>query len=91
MFHWSFLIQFGISTHLAHSRTINHPDEMFQNIKDKGKGKGKGKVIPRTGHEVPKREHRYNTTLSLNCALDGVSDQHHAPAALPLRKIRYPF
>ena len=49
-FHWPFLIQFGISTPLAHSRTIDHLDEMFQNIKDKGK------VIPRRGHEGLKRE-----------------------------------
>jgi len=46
------MFQFGISTRLAHNSTITHPGEKFQKIKDKGKGK----AIPRTGHEVPKRE-----------------------------------
>jgi hypothetical protein len=31
---------------------------------------GKGKGHPRTGHEVPKGEQRYNSSLSLNSALD---------------------
>jgi len=38
----------------------------------KGKGKGKNKGHPRTGHEGPKREQRYSSTLSLTSALDGV-------------------
>jgi hypothetical protein len=33
--------------------------------------KGKGKAHPRTGHEVPKLEYRYSSTLSLTSALDG--------------------
>jgi len=86
-FHWPVLIQFVISTPLAQSRTINHPFEMFQNIKDKGKGK----VITRTGHEGPKREYRYSSPLSLTSVLDCVGGQHHAPAALPLGQIRYPM
>ena len=32
---------------------------------------GKGKVHPRTGHEGPKGEQRYSSTLSLTSALDG--------------------
>jgi hypothetical protein len=32
---------------------------------------GKGKVHPRTGHEGPKGEQRYSSTLSLTLALDG--------------------
>jgi hypothetical protein len=51
----------------------------------------KGKVHPRTGHEGPEEELRYNSTLSLTSALDGVGGQPHAPAALPLRKTRYPL
>jgi len=45
-------------------------------------GNGKGKVHPITGHEGPEREYRYSSTLSLTPTLDGVADQHHAPAAL---------
>jgi hypothetical protein len=33
--------------------------------------KGKGKVLRRTGHEGPKGEKRYSSTLSLTPALDG--------------------
>ena len=44
--------------------------------------KGKGKAHPITGHEVPKGEQMYSSTLSLTLALDGVSGQRHAPAAL---------
>jgi len=33
--------------------------------------KVKGKVQPRTGHEGPEVEQRYNSTLSLTSALDG--------------------
>ena len=52
---------------------------------------GKGKVHPRTGHEGPEMEYRYNSTLSLTSALDGVGGQRHAPAALPSGKTRYPL
>jgi hypothetical protein len=33
--------------------------------------KSKGKVLPRTGHESPEGEQRYNSTLSLTVALYG--------------------
>ena len=33
--------------------------------------KNKSKVYPRTGHEVPDGEQRYNSTLSLTSELDG--------------------
>ena len=46
------------------------------------KGKGKGNVDHITGHQGPEMEYRYNSTLSLNSALDGVGGQRHAPAAL---------
>jgi hypothetical protein len=45
--------------------------------------KCKGKGLPRTGHEDPEGVYRYNFSLSLTSALDGVGDQRHAPAALP--------
>jgi hypothetical protein len=32
----------------------------------------KGKFLPRTGDEGPEGEYRYNSTLSLTSALDGV-------------------
>jgi hypothetical protein len=54
-------------------------------------GKGKGKVHPRTGHEGPEGEWRYSSTLCLTSVLDGVGGQHHAPAALPAGKTRYPL
>ena len=47
------------------------------------KGKGIGNVFPRTGHEVPKGEQRYSSTLSLTSALDEVGGQRHAPVLLP--------
>ena len=53
--------------------------------------KGKGKVRPRTGHEVLEGEQIYSCTLSLTSTLDGVGDQRHALAALPLGKTRYPL
>jgi hypothetical protein len=55
----------------------------------KSEGKGKGTVLPRTGHEDPKGEEMYSSTLSLTSALGGVSGQSHASAALPLEKTRY--
>ena len=53
--------------------------------------KFKGKGHPRTGREGPEGEQRYSSTLSLTLALDGVGGQHHAPAALPPIKTRYPM
>jgi hypothetical protein len=46
----------------------------------KGKGEVKGHI--RTDHEDPEGEQRYNSTLPLTSALDGVSGQRHTPAAL---------
>jgi hypothetical protein len=51
----------------------------------------KGKGHPRTDHEVAQREYKYSSTLSLTSALDGVSVQSHAPAALPPGMTRYPL
>jgi hypothetical protein len=53
--------------------------------------KGKGKVHPRTGHKGPEGEHRYSYTLYLTSVLEGVSGQHHAPAALPLERDPVPI
>jgi len=53
------------------------------------KGKDKGKVHPSTGHEDPVGEYRYDSTLSLTSALNGVGGQRHAPANLPPGKTRY--
>jgi len=47
-------------------------------------------VHPRTGHEGPEGE-KYSSTLSLTSALDGMSDQCHAPASLPPGKTWYPL
>ena len=55
------------------------------------KGKGKGKVHPITDHEGPEVEYKYSSTLSLTSALDGVSGQRHAPAALPPGQTGYPL
>jgi hypothetical protein len=44
-----------------------------------------------TGHEGPKGECSYSSTLSLTSAIDGVGDQHHAPAALLPGKTRCPL
>jgi hypothetical protein len=42
-------------------------------------------VHPRTAHECPEREYKYNPTLSLTSMLDGVGGQRqrHSPIALP--------
>jgi hypothetical protein len=50
------------------------------------KKKVNSKVHFRTGHESPEGEYRYSATVSLTSALDGVGDQCHVPAALPLGK-----
>jgi len=55
----------------------------------KGKGTGKCKVHPIKGHEDPKGEQTFNSTLSLTSTLDGVGGQRHASAALPPGKTRY--
>jgi hypothetical protein len=52
-------------------------------------GKCKSKVHPIKGHEGPEEEYKYSSTLSLTLALDGVSGQRYAPAALPPGKTRY--
>ena len=49
------------------------------------------KVHPRTGHEGPKWEWRYSSTLSLTTAIDGVGGQCQASDTLPPRKTRYPL
>jgi hypothetical protein len=53
--------------------------------------KGKSKVRPITGHEGLEGEQKYNYTLSLTSAPDGVGGQLHAPAALTPEKSRYPL
>ena len=56
------------------------------------KRKGKDKGHPRTGHEGPKREQMYSSTLPSTSALD-VEWVVNAkpPAALPPGKTRYPL
>ena len=49
--------------------------------------KGKGKLHPRTGHEGAEEEWMYSSTLPSTSALDGMGDQRHAPAALPLERL----
>jgi hypothetical protein len=53
--------------------------------------KSKVEVHPRTAHDGSEGEQSNNSNLSLASALDGVGDQHHAPAALPPEKTRYPL
>ena len=50
------------------------------------------KGLPITGHEGPEGEKRYSSTLSWTRHLGGgLGGQHHAPAALPPGKTRYPL
>ena len=56
-----------------------------------GLSTGKGKAHPITGHEFPKVEQRFSSTLSLTSVLDGVSGQLHVPAALRPGDARYPL
>ena len=51
----------------------------------------KVKVHPRTGHEGPKGEQMYSSTLPSTSALDGVGGQRHALVALPPRKDPVPI
>ena len=53
--------------------------------------KHKSKVRPKTGHEDPEGEQRYSSTRSLTSALDEVSVQCDAPAALPSGMTRNPL
>ena len=54
--------------------------------------KGKGKGHPRTSHEGPERGADVQLYSSFNLgARWGVDGQHHAPAALPPWKNRYPL
>ena len=53
--------------------------------------KGKGKGLPITGHERPRGEQMYSSTLPSTSTLDGVGGQTHAPAALPPVKVPYPL
>ena len=50
-----------------------------------------GKGHPRSVHEVPEGEKSCSSTLSLTSALDGVSGQCHAPAAIHPEKTQYPL
>ena len=47
----------------------------------------KGKILPRTGHERPKEEHKCSSTLSLTSAPGGGGSQHHAPTAICLSRM----
>jgi hypothetical protein len=53
--------------------------------------KNKGTAHTTTDHESPESEYRYNCTLSLTSALDGVGGKLHASAALPPGRTRYPL
>ena len=56
----------------------------------KYKCKGKGNVHPRTGHASPQGGGGLHL-LFLTTALYGVGGQGHAPAALPLGKVKVKF
>ena len=52
----------------------------------------KGKVHPRTGHEGPKGEQRYSSTLSLTSALDGgCQSLPHPGHFFPGKETLYPL
>jgi hypothetical protein len=53
--------------------------------------KGRGKVHPRTGHEGPEGEWKYNSTLSLTSALDGGGWSTPRRGRFTLGKTRYPL
>ena len=80
-------VRFG--NYLSTLNVIALQSHVFQGIEDHSKRQSKGKFQPRTDHEVPEGEQRYNTTLSLTSALDAVGGQHHATADLPPGKTRY--
>ena len=58
--------------------------------RSKGKGKAKGKIHPRTGHEGPKGEQMYNSTIPSTSAPDVMGGQRHAPPLTPA-KTWYPL
>jgi hypothetical protein len=47
----------------------------------------KVKIYPVTGHKGPEEGQRYNSTLSLMLALDGVGGQNHAPVLFPRNEL----
>ena len=52
----------------------------------------KGKAHPTTGHEGPKGEQRYSSTLSLTSALDGGGSTTPRPGSFtPGKQTRYPL
>jgi hypothetical protein len=51
----------------------------MSNLHDEKAEKGAGKVHPITGHEAPKGEYRYSSTLSLTSALDEVVNATSRP------------
>ena len=58
------------------SETLSYAKRMYltwEEWKIVHHGTGKGKVHPRAGHENPKGEQSYRTTLSLISAPDGVA------------------
>jgi hypothetical protein len=63
---WQTLIQWRIFLEVPSLKVIRNWVLIL--ISDKGNGKGKGH--PRTGHEGPKGEKRYRSTLSLTSQLD---------------------
>ena len=48
---------------------------------------GKGKVHPRTGHEGPKTEQRYSSTLSLTSTIDEGGWSRPCPGYLTVRNM----
>ena len=58
--------------------------------RSKGTGKAKGKIHPRTGHEGPKGEQMYNSTIPSTSAPDVMGGQRHAPPLTPA-KTWYPL
>ena len=58
---------------------------------DNNNNNNNNNLYPRTGHEGPEGEQMYSSTLLSTSALDGVGSRHHAPAALPPGKTRYPL
>jgi len=84
IFHWLIqLISILLQHRISETFTILFYHRFSHRHLNKRKQEGiLHKVHPRTGHEGPKGEQRYRSTLSLISAPDGMGSQRHSPTVL---------
>ena len=78
---------YSISSQTVNSYLVRKDNKIFRNVINRETEKGS----PYNRHKSPDGEQMYSSTLSSTSALDWVSGQCHAPAALTPGKTRYPL